>query len=276
MLTHALQSLARSTILLQGHRCTYMCLGTEVYQPRLLWAWFPLHLKMAANESDEQPSKKQRKGEDFSLNFDFTNADTLDPKLTWTNPPASCNLENGVGLRVCPKPKMDFWRKTFRTPPADSASGHALVYSIPEGVTRCVAQTNFTLKDKVQYDQAGLMVFVDDQHWLKTGIEVEGGVANMSCVVTNLESDWSYKTWPTTQDVRIEVEIKWYAGFIECLVKHGDQESSGWSFLREAPISLPSDGEVKVGVMCCAPKMEEGGEAGMEAIFKCLTVQGEY
>lgn len=217
---------------------------------------------------------------DFCLSFDFSITDTLDPSLLWKNPPASCTLENGAGLRIIPKPQTDFWRKTFQTPPADRATGHALLYSIPNGVQKCIAQTTFTLKENNQYDQAGIMVFIDDQHWLKAGIEVEGGMANMSCVVTNGESDWNYRVWPTMRDVQVRVEVDWYSGFCECKVEHADLNEEGgeatgnWCFLREAPIALPGGGEgegVKVGIMCCAPKKESDGE-GMEAIFKSLTI----
>lgn len=223
---------------------------------------------MAATSGDEQPSKKQRSGAAFSQ--DFTTTDTLDPSLTWKNPPASFALENGKGLKVCPKPHADFYRRTYRTPPMDWASGHALLYAIPDGTANCIAETTFTLDHKMQYDQAGLMVYIDDQHWIKTGIEIEGGVVNMSCVVTNLQSDWNYKEWPTAEGVKICVEIKWFKGFVECQVRHANQDGSGWSFLREAALEFPADGEVKVGVMCGAPKLE--GKEGLEAFFKYLTV----
>ena len=226
---------------------------------------------MAATSSEEHPSKKQRKGVEFSQ--DFTTADTLDPCLAWKNPPASFALQNGQGLKVCPKPHADFYRRTYRTPPIEWASGHALLYTIPEGTTNCIAETTFTLKHNLQYDQAGLMVYVDDQHWIKTGIEIEGGVVNMSCVVTNEQSDWNYKEWPTAEGVKICVEIKYYEGFVECQVRHANQDGSGWSFLREAALVFPAGGEVKVGVMCGAPKFE--GKEGLEAFFKYLTVNCE-
>ena len=233
---------------------------------------------MAEDEAEDQPTKKARKTENsFLLSFDFSSTDSLDSILYWKNPPASCTLENGAGMKIIPKRQTDFWRKSFRTPPVDSATGHALLYGVPEGVQRCIAQTTFTLKGSNQYDQAGIMVYIDDQHWLKAGIEVEGGVANMSCVITNGESDWNYKVWPTMQDIHIRVEIKWYSGLCECIVEHmeeGGGDTGNWCFLREAPIGLPGDERVKVGIMCCAPK-ESNGE-GTEAIFKSLTIQGEY
>ena len=232
---------------------------------------------MAEERAEEQPTKKRRKTENnLFLSFDFSSTDTLDSSLYWKNPPASYTLENGIGVRIIPKRLTDFWCKSFHKPPANRTTGHALLYSVPEGVQRCIAQTTFTLKGNTQYDQAGIMVYIDDRHWLKAGIEVEGGAANMSCVSTNGESDWNYRVWPTVQDIQIRVEIKWYSGFCECMVEHME-DTGNWCFLREAPIGFPGgqDSEqVKVGIMCCAPKECNGEE--MEATFKSLTIQGEY
>ena len=44
---------------------------------------------------------------------------------------------------------------------------------------------------KELYDQAGLMVRLDEKNWLKTGIEYVKGVQNVSAVVTREVSDWS-------------------------------------------------------------------------------------
>lgn len=40
------------------------------------------------------------------------------------------------------------------------------------------------------YDQAGLMIYLDEKHWLKTGIEFNDGQPMISSVVTNKFSDW--------------------------------------------------------------------------------------
>ena len=226
--------------------------------------------------AEEKPSKRTKMA--LSESFDFTNMKTLDSTgLEWKNEPESFSLDAEAGLRMIPKPKTDFWRRTYQDPPADRASGHALLYEVPVGVQECTAQTVFTLKHQTQYDQAGVMVFIDDHHWLKAGIELEGGVPCMSCVVTNGESDWGYLVWPTAEDITIRVTIRRYPSAVcECKVEYMD-EKGVWCFLRESPISLPGEGgEIKVGVTCCAPKKEkEGSDAGMEAIFKSLVIQGE-
>lgn len=223
----------------------------------------------------EQPSKRAKTGEEgrFSLNFDFTATNTLDPTLTWLNPPVSATFEGAAGLKVVPEAGSDFWCKTYMVPPANRASGHALLYAVSPDVQRCVVQTDFSLKDYSQYDQAGIMVYVDDRHWLKAGLEMEQGEPKMSCVVTNQESDWNYKAWPT-KAAQVRATVKRYSGICDCNVEYMD-EGGAWCFLRDAYIVLPSpEVEVKAGLLVAAPKKEEGGD-GMEAFFKSLSIEGE-
>ena len=49
----------------------------------------------------------------------------------------------------------------------------------------------FQIDAKSQFDQAGLMIYFDEKHWLKTGIEVVDNKPKLGCVVTNEASDWS-------------------------------------------------------------------------------------
>jgi regulation of enolase protein 1 (concanavalin A-like superfamily) len=56
--------------------------------------------------------------------------------------------------------------------------------------------TAFTLYPKAQFDQAGIMVLVNENCWVKAGIEFTDGVPRLSCVVTNDGfSDWSTQEW---------------------------------------------------------------------------------
>lgn len=225
--------------------------------------------------AEEKPPKKARKevGEKFSVNFDFCTASTLDPSLSWLNPPLSATFEGEAGLKVVPKPGSDFWCKTFRDPPANRASGHALLYTVPSTTEKCVLQSEFSMKDYARYDQAGIMVYVDDKHWLKAGIEMENDVANMSAVVTNMESDWNLFVWPT-KAAQVQVTVKRYRGLCECEVACVD-ESGAWYVYRDAYINLTDDeAEVRVGVMCAAPK-KENDDDGMEAFFKSMSIEGE-
>ena len=213
----------------------------------------------------------------LSISLDFTQmaASNLSQiPLTWHNPPEQDDIQllQGSGLKVIPKPKTDYWQKTFRNPPAARASGHALMYKVPVDVQKYVFETTFSLDAKVIYDQAGIMVYADDKHWLKAGIEYEAdGKPKMSCVVTNEASDWSYFTWSTSKGVTVRCTCVHYRqsnpNVCECLVEYKN-EAGEWIFLREAPLLLSGEEQeqVQVGLMCCAPKKE--GKEGMTVVFE--------
>ena len=86
-------------------------------------------------------------------------------RMTWLNPPAAEHYADGV-LTVRSKGKTDFWRKTFYGYVTDN--GHFM--NVP-------MLGEFTLQARVDgnysalYDQAGLMVRLDEKHWMKCGSE---------------------------------------------------------------------------------------------------------
>ena len=219
----------------------------------------------------------------ISISADFTKmaatSELSQIPLSWHNPPdqESIQLVPGSGLKVTPNPKTDYWQKTFRIPPASRASGHALVYKVPLDVEKYVFETTFSLDAKVCYDQAGIIVLADDNHWLKAGIEYEAdGKPKMSCVVTNDASDWSYFTWSTSKGVTIRCTCVHYRKsdpkVCECLVEYRN-ENGQWEFLREAPILLSGEEkeQVRIGLMCCAPKKE--GKEGMSVLFETFKLE---
>jgi regulation of enolase protein 1 (concanavalin A-like superfamily) len=92
-----------------------------------------------------------------------------------------------------------------------------------------------------QYDQAGIALRIDEQNWIKTGIELVDGRRQLSVVVTRGVSDWSVVPAPDAEAITIEA------------VRTGDTVtiSSGGTMLRLA--YLPPDVPVLAGVMCAAP-----------------------
>ena len=120
--------------------------------------------------------------------------------LEWLNPPISCTLKGKQGLSVVPKPGSNFWCKTYRDPPTLELSGHALLYDIPLRLKTCVAEAEFRLNNVHLFDQAGIMVYVDDSHWIKSVLEMQStGEADTVCGVTNKHSDRNQTKWPTKE-----------------------------------------------------------------------------
>ena len=75
-------------------------------------------------------------------------------------------------LVVSPPAKKDFWRKTYYTPILCKDDGSCLFATIPADETVMV-ETTFTLDPKKQFDQAGLCIRLDNEHW-KTGRGCDG------------------------------------------------------------------------------------------------------
>ena len=84
-------------------------------------------------------------------------------QCTWLNEPGDWHLETGI-LTVTTDRETDFWRETHYGFTRDS--GHFF---------GCVAEGDFTAELRVRaryeelYDQAGIMVRIDEAHWVKAG-----------------------------------------------------------------------------------------------------------
>ena len=216
-----------------------------------------------------------------SLNvvYDFCNKKTISTELLeWLNPPASCALKGKQGLSVVPKPGSDFWCKTYRDPPTLRLSGHALLYKIPLRIKKCIVEMEFHLKEAHRSDQAGIMLYMDRKHWIKSSLKVEPitNEAAMSCVITNKYSDSNKVCWPT-REARMRIVITRYREALDCKVEYHDR--GAWESLRKGFIELPEGGEetavVKVGLYCAAPTKKETDTDALEVFFKSFSIQGE-
>lgn len=148
------------------------------------------------------------------------------------------------GLEVETGPKTDFWQKTYYEFRRDD--GH-FYYTEAEGDFSAVV--TFDGEYAVLYDQAGVMVRGDSQHWLKAGVEFSDGAMNLSTVITrDGESDWSVISIPNLQGPQ-RVRITRSGG---ALFSHFQTSEGIWSLMRLGSLPLPQ--RVKVGPMCCSPE----------------------
>ena len=219
----------------------------------------------------------------FNVVYDFCKKTSSTGSLEWLNPPASCTLKGKQGLSVVPKPGSNFWCKTYRDPPTLELSGHALLYDIPLRLKTCVAEAEFRLNNVHLFDQAGIMVYVDDRHWIKSVLEMESvDEADIICGVTNKHSDGNHTKWPT-REARMRITITRYREALDCKVEYHHHTAAGggsgeWEWLRKGFIDLPEGGEeavVKVGLCCAAPSQKETDTDGLEVFFKKFSIRGE-
>ena len=115
--------------------------------------------------------------------------------MQWFNEPPQWQ-HNGDEIHVSVAPGTDFWRKTHYGFIRDN--GHLYVQRVAGDF---VAEVKVAGAYRDLYDQAGLMVRIDDAHWVKTGIEFVHGVQYVSAVVTNDFSDWSVAPLPDRKSV---------------------------------------------------------------------------
>ena len=175
--------------------------------------------------------------------------------MIWLNEPPQWNIKNN-SLLVKTGNKTDFWRKTFYGFIRDD--GHFLHKSIEGDFT---VQVTLVGDYKTLYDQAGLMVRVDEKNWVKTGIEFTDSEIHLSTVITRECSDWSVLT------------LSNYAGQLTLrLTRHGSairvqylDENGTWRLMRLGYLDMPE--KCQVGVMCCSPERE-----GFEVEFKDFAI----
>jgi len=174
---------------------------------------------------------------------------------TWLNEPSDYTVD-ADRLRVTTDNATDFWRITSYGFIRDN--GHVFGRTV-EG--------DFTAQVRVQgdfrelYDQAGLMVRVDERHWIKAGVEFSDGALMLSTVLTAERSDWATASAPPLPDgfwLRITVAN----GAIR--VQYS-ADGKVWPLLRLAP--FPTAASYFVGPMCCTPE-----RAGLTVVFSEFSV----
>ncbi|WP_240737370.1 DUF1349 domain-containing protein [Hymenobacter metallicola] len=163
--------------------------------------------------------------------------------MRWLNAPKKSTVTaNKVQVQV--DGGTDFWRVTHYGFIRDN--GH-FFYQEQEG--DFLAKVKIVGQYKELYDQAGLMIRLDEKNWIKTGIEYVKGVQNVSAVVTREVSDWSVVP---RQD---SPKAVWLT-----LLRKGDYVEIQYSFdnkdfkmLRLAYFPPTPGKKVQIGLMCAAP-----------------------
>ena len=141
-----------------------------------------------------------------------------DSRLSWLNNPTEWNVAaesdiaegelegtggsfviaaDGSSLTLYAPAKKDFWSKTFYNPILIKSDASALLGEIPVQLEVTV-KVDFEFSPVSQFDQAGLLVYIDHDHWMKCGIEYCDGLPRLSVVVCNVFSDWSTQPWNAT------------------------------------------------------------------------------
>ena len=106
-------------------------------------------------------------------------------KMNWFNEPESWQIADGT-LTFDVTPNSDYWRISHYGFTVDDAPFYYAEYG-----GEFEAKVKISGDYKVRFDQAGMMIRLDHENYIKTGIEFVDGKYNLSTVVTHKTSDWS-------------------------------------------------------------------------------------
>jgi regulation of enolase protein 1 (concanavalin A-like superfamily) len=179
--------------------------------------------------------------------------------MLWYNEAPTWREEDNR-IHITTAPKTDFWRKTHYGFIRDN--GH-YYYTPVSGDFDAAVKVSGQYRDL--YDQAGLMVRIDEQNWLKCGIEYVDGVQHISAVFTRDFSDWSVTPLPQKPPC-IWLRLTRRSEAIEI---HYSLDGSQYTLLRLGYL-LPEQ-NATVGVMCASPDGE-----GFAVCFEDFAVSKPY
>jgi regulation of enolase protein 1 (concanavalin A-like superfamily) len=159
----------------------------------------------------------------------------------WLNPPVKA-VDKNSQLKVTTVHESDFWRNTSYGFVHDS--GHALLTDFP---AHSSMEVTFILDYSGQFDQAGIIVYSDSQHWVKAGVESADGFPQVGAVVTSINSDWSLAPVPTWMGKQVTVRASRTRDALTIRARCGEDDQ----LIRLAPIDASL--AMSAGPHCASP-----------------------
>ena len=182
-------------------------------------------------------------------------AQTLE-KMQWFNEPSQWEIKDKK-LTLFATPQSDYWRIAHYGFTVDDAP---FLYTTYGGEFE--AKVKITGDYRERYDQAGMMIRIDHENYLKTGIEYVDGKYNLSAVVTHHTSDWSVITLDRAVPF-IWIKAVRRLDAVEIYYSYDDQT---YTLMRIA--WLQDNTPVQVGLMAASPDGQ-----GFQAAFEHFQVK---
>lgn len=190
----------------------------------------------------------------------------------WLNPTRTCTI-NSTDIRIDTEPHTDFWQRTFYGFQAANA---------PAALIETRTNVTFTVRVRAEYkrryDQAGILVWLDDQNWFKASVEREDESSGRlgSVLTTNGHSDWATRDVPALSQVCFRLSRRgpdfvleakstqeWEQLRVFHIAELGPTDSQWAALKAEAVPASP----VRLGVYACSPE-----DSSFTARFDQLTL----
>lgn len=162
----------------------------------------------------------------------------------WINPPEYSLIDNKT-LSFKTKKETDLWMRTHY----GFKKSNAHLYLTGSKPHASISAT-FKFNSNSQYDQFGLVVYVNESYWIKTSVEFEDDTeSKLGVVVTNSGfSDWS------TQNISSyinQIELCISRSLNDYIVKFRIDSDHSWQQLRIC--NLQTNEPVRIGIYGCSP-----------------------
>nr|WP_315027695.1 DUF1349 domain-containing protein [uncultured Chryseobacterium sp.] len=182
-------------------------------------------------------------------------AQTLE-KMIWFNEPEKWEVKNN-SLSMFVTPQSDYWRISHYGFTVDDAPFYYTTYGGEFEV-----KVKITGNYKARFDQMGLMLRVDKDHYIKAGVEFVDDKYNLSTVVTHQKSDWSVITLDKAPS-SIWIKAIRRIDAVEIFYSFDD---TNYIMMRNAPFQ--DNTPTMVGLMAACPDGQ-----GFNAIFENFKVK---
>ena len=166
---------------------------------------------------------------------------------SWLNPSQTYRI-SGDEVFFATKPGTDYWQRTHYGFRRDN--GHQFAFLTSREAFIYGLKTRYT--PHTEYDQAGVMVYIDPDNWCKASIEFENeAVSRLGSVVTNS----GFSDWATT-DIQTQPKVEIFYR----LSRQGKdfllEQSSDDHIYHQMRIFhlMNADSAIRVGMYACSPQ----------------------
>ena len=180
-------------------------------------------------------------------------------KASWLFEPKEYEVTSSK-VTIITEPETDFWQRSYYGFRNDNAPSLLLEYSDNFSFT-----TKVEFEYKSQFDQCGLIIYLDSNNWFKASVEFENNhYSRLGSVVTNM----GYSDWATT-DIELPSNI-WYRlsrrgpdflvessldglSFKQMRIFHLHQLGETTEAMGKVNPPLPAELSVRFGIYACSP-----------------------
>lgn len=107
-------------------------------------------------------------------------------KMNWFNEPEKWEVKDKKTFKMFVPAQTDYWRIAHYGFTVDDAPFYYATYG-GEFEVKVKMTGNYV----TTFDQLGIMLRINEENWIKAGVEFVNGKQNVSAVVTHKTSDWS-------------------------------------------------------------------------------------